>query len=330
MYYKKAKFYAILCAALVVVAAALVVGIGLPEKAPFSDSTVLTVKCVDIPLDYSKLDTELAAATDLPYTVVTGNEISGNFEAANVTFEGTDFNSVDAQTLVSTLGASYSVLSLNTITGKSTSGMTMFLIFTGVATLLVAGLYLAFRYGLKTALSAFVPAFAAVGGVLIVAVVIGAGFSYPLAVASVCSFAVALFFSAMAFGQAREMHESKHVHDHDDVANETGAVLMSRNIKIAAAAVIILGTVAVTGVLVNITDLTYTAIPLLIGTLIGLFGAQFCAVPLCMAWQDAEDATAAKKAHAKKPVKKTPAKTASKISAKSSAKKAPSKSKSKK
>jgi len=31
-------------------------------------------------------------------------------------------------------------------------------------------------------------------------------------------------------------------------------------------------------------------------------------VPLCMTWQDAEDAAIAKKAHEKKPAKKTPAK----------------------
>jgi len=308
MYYKKAKLYAILCAALVVVAAALVVGIGLPAKAPFSDNTVLTVKCVDIPFDYSAFDTKLAAATDLSYTVTQGKELSGTFEAANVTFEGTGFDSVAAQTLVSTLGASYSVLSINTITGKNAAGLTMYLVFIGITSLVVGGLYLAFRYGLKTAVTSFVPAFAAVGGALITAVLIGTGFSYPLAVAVICSFAVALFFSALAFGQAREMHESKHVHDHDAVADETGEALMPRNIKIAVAAVIVLGTVAVTGMLVDITDLTYAAIPLLVGFLIALFGAQMCAVPLCMTWQDAEDAAIAKKAHEKKPAKKTPAK----------------------
>jgi hypothetical protein len=72
---------------------------------------------------------------------------------------------------------------------------------------------------------------------------------------------------------------------------------------------------------VNILTLTYAAIPLLVGTLVGLFGAQLCAVPMCMRWQSAEEAALVKKAHEKKPAAKKPAKT----STKASAKKAPAK-----
>jgi hypothetical protein len=127
---------------------------------------------------------------------------------------------------------------------------------------------------------------------------------------------LALFFAALAFGQARELHESKHVHDHDDVADQTGAALMPRNIGIAVTAVIILGAVAAIGFVVDIMSLAYAAIPLLVGTLVGLFGAQLCAVPLCMYWQNAEEAVLVKKTHEKKPVAKKPAKTSTKTSAK--------------
>ncbi len=318
-YYKKTKLFAILCAALAVVAAALVLTVGLPAKAPFADSTTLTVKCVDVPLDFAKLDTELASATDLPYTVTRGKDITGAFEAANVTFDGTGFTAVNAQTLVSTLGASYSVLSLNTVTGKNASGLTMYMIFVGAATLLAAGIYLAIRYGYKTAVSSFVPAVAAAAGALITAALTGIGLSYPLSVAVIGSFALALFFAALAFGQARELHESKHVHGRDDVADRTGAALMPRNIGIAVVSVIVFGAVAAAGIWTGVTALTDTAIPLLTGTLIGLFGAQLCAVPLCMMWQNAEDKTAAKKAHGKKSAAK-PSKITGKTSAKGTVK----------
>ena len=327
-YYKKAKLYAIICAVLVVVAAVLVVTVGLPEKAPFVDNTVLTVKCVDIPLDFTKLDTQLASATDLSYTVTQGKDLTGSFEAANVVFNGTGFTAENAQALVSTLGASYSVLSLNTINGKSASGLTMYMVFTGIVTFLIAGIYLAFRYGFKTALTAFVPAFAAAAAALITTALIGAGFSYPLAVAVIGSFALALFFAALAFGQARELHETKHVHDHDDVADQTGAALMPRNIGIAVVSVLILGAMTVIGFVMNIPSLSYTALPLLIGILVGLFGAQLCAVPLCNDWQNAEEAAVVKKAHEKKPAKstaKSTAKTPAKSADKATAKKAPSK-----
>lgn len=320
-YYKKASLSAIICALLVVVAAVLVLAVGMPAKAPFSDSEVLTVKCADIPLDYSKLESQLASATDLPYTVTAGKDISGTFEAANVKFDGTGFTSVNAQELVATLGASYSVLSLNTVAGKSTAGMIMFLVFTGVTAFIIAGLYLALRYGLKTALTSFVPAVAAVGGALITLFVIGGGVSYPLAVVCIGSFAVALFFSALAFGQARELHESKHVLDHDDVADQTGAVLMPRNIKIGLAAVLVFGAVGAAGIALSLPDLAYTAFPLLVGTLIGLFGAQFCAVPLCMKWQVEAAEALTKKTREKKPAKKTPAKGTAKTPAKKNIKK---------
>ncbi len=310
-YYKKAKLFAILCAVLVVVAAALVVTIGLPGKAPFADSTVLTVKCVDIPLDFAKLESELAAATDLPYTVTPGKSISATFEAANIKLDGTSFTSANAQSLVSTLGASYSVLSLNTVTGKNSTGLTMFMVFTGILTLLIGGIYLAIRYGLKTAVSAFISAIAAASGALIVAALIGTGLSYELAVAVIGSFAMALFFAALAFGQARELHETKHVHGHDDVADQTGTALMPRNAAITVVTVIVLGAVAAVGFAVDIMALTYAAIPLLVGTLVGLFGAQLCAVPLCNYWQNAEDEALVKKAREKKPAKKAaPAKKA--------------------
>jgi len=315
-YYKKASLSAILCALLVVVAAVLVLAVGMPAKAPFSDSAVLTVKCADIPLDYTKLETQLASATKLPYTVTAGKDISGTYEAASVKFDGTGFTAVNAQELVATLGASYSVISYDTVAGKNTTGLVMFLVFTGVTTFIIAGLYLAIRYGLKTALTSFVPAVAAVAGALITLFVIGGGVSYPLAVVSVGSFAAALFFAALAFGQARELHEAKHVLDHDDVADKTGEVLMPRNIRIALAAVLVLGAAGVSGLAFGLRDLAYTAFPLLIGTLIGLFGAQFCAVPLCMSWQEAEDEAAVKKAHEKKPAKKHAKATSGKPAAK--------------
>ncbi len=321
-YYKKAKLYAIICALLVVAAAVLTLTFGLPAKAPFTDSTILTVQCVDTPLDFTALDDQLAQTTDLPYTVVPGKDLSGAYEAANITFDGAGFTSVDAQSLVSTLGASYSVLSLNTVAGNSASGMVAYLVFTGVASLLAAGIYLAFRYGFKTAVSALVPALGAVGAALSAAVIIGTGLSYPLAVALVGSLLVSLFFSALAFGQARELHEVKHVIGHDDVAEQTGAALMPRNLKIALFAAIVFATVGAAGFIFNIPDLPYTAFPLLIGVLVGLFGAQLCAVPLCMKWQiEASEALLKKKTSKKsaktvsksgdksaKPAAKTPAK----------------------
>ena len=315
-YYKKAKTYAVICALLVVVSAILTLTFGLEAKAPFKDSTILSVKCVGAPFDFSKLETELAGTTELPYTLTKGKDISGTYEAASVTFDGTGYTAVNAQTLAATLGASYSVLSLNTVTGKNASGLIMYLVFVGIATLLAAGIYLAFRYGFKTAVSAFIPALGAVGGALIVSVVIGTGLSYPLAVALVGSLVISLFFSALAFGQARELHETKHVREHDDVADQTGAALMPRNIKIALFAVIVLGTVSAAGFIFSFPDLTFSAFPLLIGTLIGLFGAQFCAVPLCMKWQVEATEAIVKKAREKKPAKST---------AKSPAKKAPPK-----